>query len=159
MGVAGCGKTSIGRAVVETESMTYIDADDLHPQQNVDKMSSGIALNDSDREPWLARVGETLAQTPGPVLIGCSALKRQYRELILKSACEDVGYIHLSAPKNVIAKRISARENHFMPPNLLDSQFADLEALSVDELGWEIDIVQPFPDVVAETKAHIIAAI
>jgi len=159
MGVAGCGKSSVGEALAANGVMTYIDGDDLHPEANVAKMSAGIPLTDADREPWLKRVGQSLGQTIGPVAIGCSALKRRYRKLLVDSAGEAVGFIHLTAPKELIAGRMAARTSHFMPTSLLDSQFADLEPLESDETGWDVDISGPLDDIVAEATARIKAAL
>ena len=99
MGVAGCGKSSVGAGLVEEGVCTYIDGDDLHSAASIQKMAQGIALTDKDREPWLKRVGETLTKTDGVVVIACSALKRKYREYIIQSAGETVGFLHLVPPK------------------------------------------------------------
>ena len=155
MGVAGSGKSSIGEALQDAGLLTYIDGDDLHPAANIDKMSKGVPLNDADRAPWLEDVGRTLAATDGPVAIGCSALKRKYRDLIGTSAGEAVGFLHLSAPKDVIAARMAARAGHFMPTSLLDSQFADLEPLTAQETGWEIDITGSIDTIVADIRRHL----
>ena len=118
-------------------------------------MSSGIALDDNDRAPWLADVGHTLKATAGPVAIGCSALKRAYRDIIRGAAGEPVLFLHLDAPQRVVADRMAARAGHFMPPSLLDSQYSALEALQGDEDGRRIDIAQDF-DAVVEDTAQIV---
>lgn len=155
MGVAGCGKTSVGEALAKSGALTYIDGDSLHPKANIEKMSSGIPLQDADREPWLLRIGEAFRQAQLPLIIGCSALKRAYRDLIRDGAGEDVAFIHLHAPQNVIAERMARREGHFMPPALLDSQFADLEELDSDETGAVIDISPPFGVVASNSKRAV----
>lgn len=155
MGVAGCGKSSVGAGLVEEGVCTYIDGDDLHSAASIQKMAQGIALTDKDREPWLKRVGETLTKTDGVVVIACSALKRKYREYIIQGASETVGFLHLCAPKDVIAKRMSVRRDHFMPTTLLDSQFRDLEPLQAGEIGWDIDIYAPLDAVIRDAKAKI----
>ena len=155
MGVSGCGKSSVGEALVKRVGIAFIDGDALHPQTNIDKMASGQPLDDQDRAPWLAEVGRALALAEGPVVVGCSALKRKYRDWIRSVAKEDVGFLHLAAPKEVLAKRVSKREGHFMPPALLDSQFAALEPLQASEMGTEIDIAQPLEHVVAETELYV----
>ena len=155
MGVSGCGKTSLGVALSEQLAVSFIDGDDLHPQSNIDKMASGQALNDDDRAPWLAKVGSALADADGPVAIGCSALKRMYRDQIRNAAGKPVSFLHLDAPKHVLQKRVTEREGHFMPPALLDSQFAALEPLQADEFGTQIDISKTFPDVLEQSVAYV----
>lgn len=148
MGVAGCGKSTVGAALARATGAVYLDGDDLHPAVNIAKMSAGQPLTDSDRAPWLRRVGETLRDTPGPVLVGCSALRRLYRDMIRSAAAEPVGFLHLAGSRAVIEARMSLREGHFMPVSLLDSQFATLEPLGTDEAGVAVDIDQPFEAVV-----------
>ena len=155
MGVSCCGKTTVGQALSERCQMTFVDGDDLHPQANIDKMSRGEPLNDTDRAPWLAVVGETLAKTPGPVVIGCSALKRSYRDIIRTGAAEPVAFVHLHASHEVMLARVTQREGHFMPPSLLDSQFAALEHLGDDETGTRIDIAHPIPTVIDHTQTYV----
>ena len=155
MGVSGCGKTSVGTALARVCGMTFIDGDELHPQSNIDKMASGQPLDDADRAPWLRQVGQALARAEGPVAIGCSALKRIYRDWIRAEAGEPVRFLHLDAPKDVLARRVAERKGHFMPPALLDSQFAALERLGPDELGVEIDISQSFDAVVADAARDV----
>lgn len=155
MGVAGCGKTSVGEALAKAGAVSYRDGDDLHPPENIAKMSKGIPLTDADREPWLARIGAMLATTSGPCAVGCSALKRKYRRSITEQAGEPVGFLHLSAPKEVILQRMTDREGHFMPVSLIDSQFADLEPLGSDELGCALDITVPLEEVVSAARAFL----
>ncbi len=150
MGVAGCGKSTVGAALAERLGADYLDGDDLHPPGNIAKMSSGQPLEDADRAPWLNRVGQALRDHSGVVLIGCSALKRAYRDRIRAAAGEPVAFLHLAGARAVIEARMSARSGHFMPVALLDSQFAALEPLQKDEAGIAVDIDQPFDRVVAE---------
>lgn len=159
MGVSGCGKTSVGEALAEALPLRFWDGDDLHPQSNIDKMASGTPLTDEDRAPWLERVGQVLGEAEQPGVIGCSALKRSYRNIIREGAGAPVGFIHLSAPKSVLAQRVASRPGHFMPPALLDSQFAALEPLAIDEDGQQVNIDAPFETVVAACAAFIRARI
>jgi len=122
MGVSGCGKTSVGQALAAEIGITFFDGDDLHPAENIAKMSRGEPLNDADRAPWLAEVGRVLAGHDGPIAIGCSALKRSYRDIIRDNAAAPVTFLHLAAPRAVLAARVADRPGHFMPPSLLDSQ-------------------------------------
>jgi len=155
MGVSGCGKSSIGTALSVLCGMDFIDGDDLHPRRNIDKMASGVPLDDNDRSPWLETVGRVLASASGPVVIGCSALKKRYRDWIRSEVPEPVRFLHLDAPKEVLASRVAGRAGHFMPPALLESQFAVLERLSADELGAEIDIARPYESVVAQSERYV----
>jgi len=155
MGVAGCGKTSVGEALVAEGCLTFVDGDALHPSTNIEKMSAGVPLKDQDRAPWLRRVGEEFRHASGPMAIGCSALKRIYRNQISESAGEAVGFIHLAAPRTVIAERMAAREGHFMPTTLLESQYDALEPLETDEIGRQFDISIPFDEVVSSVRDYI----
>ena len=155
MGVSGCGKSSVGRALSISCDMKFVDADDLHPQANIDKMANGQPLTDEDRMPWLMIVGETFAQAPGPIIIGCSALKRRYRDVIRACVPEPVRFLHLDAAQRVLAARVNGRAGHFMPPALLQSQFDALEGLAGGELGTRINIAQPFTRVIGQTECYV----
>lgn len=154
MGVAGCGKSSVGAALGAALGLPYQDGDDLHPPENVAKMSAGIPLTDADRTPWLADVGAALADD-APLIIGCSALKRHYRDQIRAAAGGAVTFVHLSGSRAVIEARMAARANHFMPVSLLDSQFAALEPPEPDETSLTVDIDQPLDRVVKDILAGL----
>lgn len=151
MGVSGCGKSSVGAAVSALTGVPYVDGDDLHPAENVEKMRAGIPLTDADRWPWLDRVAAAL-QDRAPVLVGCSALKRAYRDRIRAGAGGPVRFVHLSGSRDLIAARMARRKGHYMPPSLLDSQFAALEPPGPDE-ALTVDIAQSTEDL-----AQVIAA-
>lgn len=155
MGVAGCGKSSVGAEMAERLSARYFDGDDLHPPENIEKMSAGHPLDDADRAPWLSLVGAALSAAESPILVGCSALKRKYRDIIRDAAGGPVVFVHLAGAREVIEARMSQREGHFMPVSLLDSQFAALEDLQPDETGVVIDIDQPFDAVVEEATEKV----
>lgn len=141
MGVAGCGKSSIGAALGERLGIPYRDGDDLHPAANVDKMRAGVPLTDADRWPWLDRVALVL-KDEAPVIVGCSALRRGYRDRLRKGAGGPARFVHLAGSRDVIAARMAARSGHFMPTTLLDSQFATLEPPGPDE-ALTLDISAP----------------
>ncbi len=147
MGVSGCGKSSVGEGLAGRLAVPYRDGDDLHPPENVDKMRAGVPLTDADRWPWLDRVASVLA-TEAPVIVGCSALKRAYRDRIRAGAGEAVQFVHLAGSRKVIAARLAARKGHYMPTSLLDSQFATLEPPGPEE-ALTVDIDQPLPDLIA----------
>lgn len=143
MGVAGCGKSSVGEALAQRLDIPYRDGDDLHTPQAVEKMRQGIPLTDDDRWPWLDRVAQVLA-TEAPILVGCSALKRVYRDRIGAGAGGPVTFVHLSGSRDLIASRMAARTGHYMPTSLLDSQFAALEPPGPDE-AITVDIDHTLP--------------
>ena len=134
MGVAGCGKTTIGSKLARSLGVLFLDADDFHPEANLKKMSSGIPLDDSDRIPWLESLREELRSNRGCVL-ACSALKQNYRSM-LEDADRNTVFIMLDISKETARGRLLSRANHFMPETLIDSQFDSLErptdALVVD---------------------------
>jgi gluconokinase len=132
------------------------DGDDLHPPANIAKMSRGDPLDDDDRRPWLERVGEVLS-AEAPVIVGCSALKRRYRDLIRGRAGGPVVFVHLAGAREVIAARLGGRTGHFMPVSLLDSQFAALEPPSGDEAAVTVDIDRPIDAIVDVILAALAA--
>jgi gluconokinase len=130
MGVSACGKTSVGQALAARFGLGFVDGDDLHPVRNVEKMAGGTPLTDEDRWPWLDRIGAVLADRaahPKGVVIACSALRKIYRDRIRASAGPGLGFVFLDISREEAGRRIAARKNHYMPPSLLDSQFATLE--------------------------------
>jgi gluconokinase len=135
MGVSGCGKTAVGRRLAETLGGIFVDSDDLHPPENKAKMSAKIPLTDADRIPWLQRIRREVID-PAPrgalTVLACSALKRAYRALLMEGV-PDVRLIYLRGSFDLIAARLAARRGHFMPPDLLRSQFATLEEPSTGE--------------------------
>lgn len=150
MGVSGSGKTTVGELLGRHLGLPYMDGDDLHPQANIDKMAAGIPLDDADRLPWLRLVGGWLADHPDGGIIGCSALKRSYRDLI-REASPDAAFIHVHGTRDVLHKRMSHRPGHFMPADLLASQLATLEPLGEDERGREFNIAYSPGELVAQT--------
>ena len=138
MGVAGSGKTTVGRALADRLGWRFCDADDLHSAENIRRIRRNLPLRDRDREPWLQRVRATIeqAQTDGAgLVVACSALKERYRQ-ILSSGIPGVRFVYLAADAELLRDRLRRRQGHFAGPALLDSQLADLEppdhALHVD---------------------------
>ncbi|MCY0096894.1 gluconokinase [Hoeflea ulvae] len=154
MGVAGCGKTSVGEGLSQLTGTRFIDGDALHPKANVDKMSAGTPLTDEDRWPWLEAIGRQFGSSAEPLIIGCSALKRSYRDRIRHHCGGAVTFIHLTGSRDVISRRMQQRKNHFMPLTLLDSQFAALEPPATDEASISIDIDQPLKAIIAAAARH-----
>ena len=148
MGVSGCGKSSVGARLAARLGLNYRDGDDLHPPENVAKMRAGMPLTDADRWPWLDRVGQVLL-AEAPVIVGCSALKRAYRDRIRTAAGGPVTFVHLAGSQEVIAARMALRQGHYMPLSLLDSQFAALEPPTAEE-AITVSIDQPLEALVAD---------
>ena len=150
MGVSGSGKSVVGAALAQRLRVPFGDADDLHPAANIAKMSAGEALDDDDRRPWLEAIGVWLAgQDAEGGVIGCSALKRKYRDQ-LRHHAPRVVFLHLDGSRDVIARRQASRPGHFMPTSLLTSQFATLERLAPDEAGVVIDVDQSVDAIVQQ---------
>ena len=153
MGVAGCGKSTVGAALSEQLDIPYRDGDDLHSTEAVEKMRAGIPLTDDDRWPWLDRIADTL-RSEAPLIIGCSALRRVYRDRIRAGAGGEVTFVHLAGDRDIIASRMASRAGHYMPLSLLDSQFATLEKPGPDE-AIEVTIDQPMANIVGEVLSNL----
>jgi carbohydrate kinase (thermoresistant glucokinase family) len=138
MGVSGCGKSTVGALLAGRLGVPFLDADGLHPAGNLEKMARGTPLQDTDRWPWLRRIGQELAARPDGAVVACSALRRPYRDL-LRDAVPGLRFVHLTGTRHELAGRMRARESHFMPVSLLDSQLATLEPLGDDEPGTVLD--------------------
>jgi gluconokinase len=150
MGVSGCGKTSVGQALAKRLGWDFYDADNFHPPENVAKMANGIPLDDSDRAPWLAPLHDLISSSlkaNQSGVLACSALKERYRQQLLKDN-EDVQFIYLKGSYGLIWSRMSKRQDHYMKPQMLKSQFEALEeptnaltmdiSKSVDEIVGDI---------------------
>ena len=135
MGVAGSGKTTVGALLAGRLGWPYAEADNFHPQSNVDKMAAGHPLTDEDRRPWLEAIGRWIDERGAqnePGVVSCSGLKRAYRDMLRKDRPE-VRMVFLKGSRDLIMHRMVARHGHFMKAAMLDSQFADLEEPAADE--------------------------
>jgi gluconokinase len=151
MGVSGTGKTSVAVELAEDLGCEFIEGDDLHPRQNIEKMTKGIPLTDEDRWPWLQAIAELVAVKDfegTSTVVTCSALKHSYRAVLSDAA--PTFYVHLDAPFEVLADRMQHRTKHFMPATLLKSQIDTLEPLGDDESGAVVDVSPPLEEVVEE---------
>lgn len=147
MGVCGCGKSTVGRPLAQELGWTFVDADDLHPRANVEKMASGLPLTDEDRWPWYERIVaelQRLTRSGKHVVLACSALKQAYRERLARAG--DLRIVYMKGNAATIEPRIASRSGHFMPASLLASQFATLEEPS-DAIV--VDVAQPIAAQVA----------
>jgi gluconokinase len=144
MGVSGSGKSLIGASFARAFGVDFVEGDDFHPLENVERMTSGIPLADDDRLGWLRalaeRLGEARRAGTGLVLT-CSALKRSYRDL-LRADAGDLQLIYLRGPRELLAERLAGRRGHFMPPSLLESQLTTLQEPSPDERAWVCDVAR-----------------
>lgn len=150
MGVSGAGKSTIGRQLAERLGRPFQEGDELHPPANIAKMNAKIPLSDSDRWPWLERIAEQIdrwRQQRCSAVITCSALARRYREF-LSTKRPEVRFLYLKGEPALIAARLKNRKGHFMPPDLLDSQFAALEPPSPEEPVIEVESALPIETIV-----------
>jgi len=157
MGVEGSGKSTVARAIADTLRVDFLDADTLHSPVNRAKMAAGEALTDLDRLPWLRTIGERLAHENAEeraLVVACSALKRQYRDL-LRSYDADIVFIHLTGPIDVVRERVATRAHEFAGTSLLESQYTQLEPLEVDELGVSLDLRLPVEEIVSRVVAQL----
>ena len=145
MGVSGSGKSTIGEALAQRLGWRYEDGDSFHPPANVAKMSAGHPLTDEDRWPWLKAIAAEIdrcRQAGEHVIIACSALKHVYRDLLVQGH-DDIRMVYLKGTEHLIADRLGHRKGHFMPPGLLESQFATLEPPSPAERPITVSIEAP----------------
>lgn len=161
MGVSGCGKSTVAAELARSLGWDMREADNFHPPSNIEKMSSGIPLTDEDRRPWLEGLAAWMtdrAQAGRSTVMACSALRRMYRD-ILRDGPPNVAVIHLDGPIEVVAQRVSGRQDHFMPPELLRSQYDTLEPLEPDELGIRLDLSEAQELLVAAAREWISQAL
>ena len=134
MGVSGCGKSTFGTQLAQFLERKFIEGDDYHSPQSIEKMKAGHPLTDQDRIPWLKQLAQALRDSDDPPILSCSALKYRYRE-ILRSCTKPLFFIHLELDRESAFQRLTQRTDHFFEPSLLDDQFAQLEPLKTKERG------------------------
>ena len=157
MGVSGSGKTTIGEALAKRIGWRYEDADTFHPASNVAKMSAGQPLTDEDRWPWLRAIANEIDRTCGVrerAVIACSALKRTYRDILVHGR-DDIRIVFLDGTQELIATRLAARKDHFMPPGLLASQFKTLERPGTHERPITVSIDAPVEKIVDDIVTQL----
>ncbi len=157
MGVSGSGKTTIAALLAAALGCQFQEGDDLHPAANIEKMRNGIPLTDEDRLVWLQRIADEIdrwrAKGEAGVLT-CSALKRSYRDMIIGGRPE-VTLVYLKGSSDLIRRRMAARQEHFMPVALLESQFATLEEPTPDEHPITVDVGGSPTKIAAEIVHHL----
>jgi gluconokinase len=151
MGVSGSGKTTIAKVLSDRLGWPFRDADEFHPQANIDKMAGGTPLTDEDRWPWLRAIAAWIDEEHAAgksAIVTCSALKRSYRAVIV-GARAYVRLVYLQGSEALLASRLAGRHGHFMPPALLRSQLDDLEEPGPDEHALTVSVA-PTPDEIAD---------
>jgi len=156
MGVSGSGKSLIGAAFARVLGVEFVEGDQYHSAENVQRMKAGIPLTDKDREQWLRALAARLREAKNAdtgVVMACSALKRSYRDM-LRAAARELQFVFLRGERTLIAQRLAGRTGHYMPASLLESQLATLEDPSADEDAWVIDITESPESLVAALVAR-----
>ena len=161
MGVASSGKSVVGKSIARRLHAPFLDGDAYHPSANKDKMRAGTPLTDDDRWPWLSSLAQALhqaAEGKGVAIGACSALKRSYRDYLVKEAGEPILFVFLDGTEELIASRMAARTHEYMPLTLLASQFATLEVPAADENAVAIPVtltVEQIADQAVKAVPHL----
>jgi len=154
-GVSGTGKSTVSQLLAEEMKLPFFDADDFHPESNVQKMQSGVALNDEDRQPWLESLSAALVlwESNNGAVLACSALKEPYREILASQCKKNITWIILKGSRELLTKRLNSRAEHFFNPMLLDSQLATLE---LPDYGWIIDVQSTPDEIVSDISQRLL---
>lgn len=156
MGVSGVGKTTVAETLADVLGADFAEGDLFHPEANITKMSSGAPLTDDDRWPWLESLAAWTRERRSDgvsTVVACSALRRAYRDVLRRDVPETF-FLHLTGDPELIRDRMRARR-HFMPPDLLQSQFETLEPLGPDENGVVVDVARAVRDIVDRAVATL----
>lgn len=155
MGVAGCGKSSLGVAVAQQLGLEIVEGDDHHSTESLAKMQHGVALTDADRVGWLAALGAQLQKHPSALVLTCSALKRAYRDQLRQSA-PGLSFVYLDISRTYAAARVSARAaTHFFSASLMDSQFSTLEVPTGEPGVLRVDALLPLATLQSQVCAWL----
>jgi len=155
MGVSGSGKTVVGKALAADLEWTFVEGDDFHPPANVEKMRSGVPLNDEDRRPWLKALrarAEEACERGENLIMACSALKDAYRDFLEQHNPACVDFVYLNGSEELIRQRLEKREGHFMSPELLRSQ---LDTIEPPEDALQVDIAPTPARIAAEIRRKL----
>jgi carbohydrate kinase (thermoresistant glucokinase family) len=157
MGVAGSGKSTVGRLLAQRLRAEFLEGDELHPSRNLERMAAGIPLTDHDRRDWLLEIAQQLADARAGqhrLVVSCSALKRSYRD-VLRAASADLAFVHLGADRALLEQRLQLRTDHFMPASLLDSQLHTLEPPAAAERAATFDAALPAAQIAEQAAAWL----
>jgi len=157
MGVSGSGKTTVAAMLAGRLHVHFLEGDDLHPPENVAKMHGGTPLTDEDRWPWLQAIADEIDRLSASgelAVIACSALKRAYRDILVHGR-DDIRIVFLDGTQDLIAGRLAARKGHFMPPDLLASQFRTLERPGTNERPITVSIDAPVERIVDDIVSQL----
>lgn len=161
-GVSGSGKSTVGAALADRWGWSFVDGDDLHSVASVEKMRRGVALDDADRAPWLARLQALIrarVDDGAPTVVACSALRRRYRDqLRAGSPPGTIQFVHLDVDRQTLEQRLATRRGHYMLPSLLASQLATLEPPTADE-ALTVKAEAPVDQVVTTITATVGSAL
>ena len=158
MGVAGCGKSTLGLELARSLGAPFLEGDEFHPPANVEKMRAGTPLVDEDRIGWLDALGSEigrLAAEGKSVVASCSALKKKYREQLTAVSKQPILFVFVDGPRAVIAERMAKRQGHYMPLSLLDSQLATLEPPGTEERCIRVSLEKTLDAMLAETLSRL----
>ena len=148
MGVSGCGKTIVGKALAKRLDCPFLEGDEFHPAENITKMRAGIPLNDDDRTGWMTAIRTAMEKQSSHAIVACSALKHKHRAY-LSDFSRAVLFLHLTGERTLLEKRIGSRTGHFFDPNLLGSQLDALEPPQEDEEAITLRIDDEIENIVA----------
>ena len=157
MGVSGCGKTVVGKALAKRLNLPFVEGDDFHSTENIAKMSAGIPLDDDDRLDWMSAIREVMQLQNGSAIVSCSALKRKLRSF-LSEIPKAVQFVYLQGDRQLLEKRITSRTGHFFDPKLLDSQLSSLEEPSPEEGAITMEITESVEKIVATIHTSLEAS-
>ena len=154
MGVSGCGKTLIGERLSQQVECQFIEGDDYHSLENKKKMGLGLALDDKDRESWLASLQNCISKSHERIVLSCSALKRKYRKILSENPHNTI-FIHLDVTKHTLEDRLNVRKDHFFNPSLLQDQLNTFEELDTSENGFSVNSDQNPEKIIADILSKL----
>lgn len=151
MGVSGSGKSTVGEQLAAALDLPFLEGDSLHPKANVDKMASGVPLQDEDRWPWLDTIGERIMAAENGIIVSCSSLKKSYRDRLRSASNGPLLFVFLDGSFDVLYEHMGHRTGHFMPVTMLESQLATLESPVGEPFVFRADVADPIQKIVTDS--------